>query len=63
LVLGRFLDPVLERRVMSVARRYRTAAWTAQQVVDTFPDDSAPPYLLRDRDSIYAHHRYVRRAD
>ena len=30
-----------------------TAAWTAQQVVDTFPDESAPAYLLRDRDRIY----------
>src|SRR2546428_961510 len=30
-----------------------TAAWTAQQIVDTFPDDSAPSYLLRDRDSVY----------
>src|SRR5260370_3251627 len=30
-----------------------TAAWTAQQLVDAFPDDSAPRYLLRDRDSIY----------
>src|SRR5205814_7826345 len=30
-----------------------TAAWTAQQIVETFPDDSAPRYLLRDRDSIY----------
>src|SRR5438445_8835624 len=30
-----------------------TAAWTAQQVVDAFPDDSAPSYLLHDRDSIY----------
>ena len=29
-----------------------TAAWTAQQVVEAFPDDSAPRYLLRDRDSI-----------
>ena len=25
-----------------------TAAWTAQQIVDAFPDDSAPSYLLRD---------------
>ena len=32
-----------------------TAAWTAQQIVDTFPDDSAPAYLLRDRDRIYGH--------
>jgi transposase InsO family protein len=32
-----------------------TALWTAQQIVDAFPDDSAPAYLLRDRDSIYGH--------
>ena len=31
-----------------------TAAWTAQQIVEVFPDDSAPRYLLRDRDSISA---------
>jgi transposase InsO family protein len=30
-----------------------TAAWTAQQIVEALPDDSAPRYLLRDRDSIY----------
>jgi hypothetical protein len=30
-----------------------TAAWTSQQIVEAFPDDSAPRYLLRDRDSIY----------
>ena len=30
-----------------------TAALTAQQIVEAFPDDSAPRYLLRDRDSIY----------
>jgi transposase InsO family protein len=30
-----------------------TARWTAQQIVDAFPDDSAPPYLLRDRDQVY----------
>ena len=29
-----------------------TAAWTAQQIVEAFPDDSAPRYLLRDRDGI-----------
>jgi putative transposase len=32
-----------------------TAAWTTQQLVDAFPDDSAPSYFLRDRDSIYGH--------
>ena len=30
-----------------------TAAWTAQQIIEAFPDDSAPRYLLRDRDSVY----------
>jgi putative transposase len=30
-----------------------TAAWTAQQIVHAFPDESAPKYLLRDRDSVY----------
>ena len=30
-----------------------TVEWTAQQVVNAFPYDSAPKYLLRDRDSIY----------
>src|SRR5213594_4037641 len=44
------------RRVLHFnVTEHPTAAWTAQQVVDTFPDDSAPPYLLRDRDSIYGH--------
>jgi len=30
-----------------------TAAWTAQQVVEAFPYDERPRYLLRDRDGIY----------
>jgi hypothetical protein len=30
-----------------------TAHWTAQQIVDAFPNDSATSYLLRDRDSVY----------
>jgi transposase InsO family protein len=30
-----------------------TALWTAQQIVEAFPDDSAPSYLLRDRDRVY----------
>jgi transposase InsO family protein len=40
-----------------------TAAWTAQQVVEAFPYDERPRYLLRDRDSIYDHgfRRRVRR--
>jgi putative transposase len=31
-----------------------TAEWTTQQVVDAFPWDEAPRYLLRDRDRIYS---------
>jgi putative transposase len=33
-----------------------TAEWTAQQVVEAFPWDEAPRYLLRDRDRIYGTH-------
>lgn len=32
---------------------YPTAQWTAQQIIDAFPYDEAPRYLLRDRDSTY----------
>ena len=30
-----------------------TAEWTAQQIIETFPDEDAPKYLIRDRDGIY----------
>jgi putative transposase len=30
-----------------------TAAWTAQQILEAFPDDTAPRNLIRDRDQIY----------
>jgi len=30
-----------------------TARWAARQVIDAFPYESAPRYLLRDRDAIY----------
>jgi putative transposase len=32
-----------------------TAAWTAHQLVESFPEETAPKYLLRDRDAIYGH--------
>jgi putative transposase len=32
-----------------------TAAWTAQQMIEAFPDDSTPRWLMRDRDAIYGH--------
>jgi putative transposase len=42
------------RRVLHFnVTEHPTAAWTAQQIVDTFPADTAPSYLLRDRDAIY----------
>src|SRR2546425_6777484 len=44
------------RRVLHFnVTEHPTAAWTSQQLVDAFPDDSAPRYLLRDRDSVYGH--------
>ena len=30
-----------------------TAEWTVQQIIEAFPDDQAPRFLIRDRDSIY----------
>jgi putative transposase len=42
------------RRVLHLnVTEHPTAAWTAQQIVDAFPDATAPSYLLRDRDAIY----------
>jgi transposase InsO family protein len=42
------------RRIVHVnVTEHPTAQWTAQQIVEAFPWDTAPRYLLRDRDSIY----------
>lgn len=42
------------RRIVHVnITEHPTAVWTAQQVVEAFPWDEAPRYLLRDRDRIY----------
>jgi len=30
-----------------------TAEWTAQQIIEAFPEESAPRFLVRDRDQIY----------
>jgi transposase InsO family protein len=32
-----------------------TEEWTARQLLEAFPWDTAPRYLLRDRDAIYGH--------
>jgi putative transposase len=42
------------RRIVHMnVTEHPTAQWTAQQVVEAFPWDEAPRYLLRDRDCIY----------
>jgi putative transposase len=43
------------RRIVHVnVTEHPTSAWTAQQLVEAFPEDSAHRYLLQDReDSIY----------
>ena len=39
-----------------------TAAWVTQQIVDTVPNETAPKYLLRDRDTVYGN-VFQRRVD
>jgi hypothetical protein len=42
------------RRVLHFnVTEHPTAVWTAQQIVEAFPEASAPKYLMRDRDRIY----------
>ncbi len=45
----------IERRHIAhfAVTEHATAAWAAQQVVEAFPWDTAPRYLLRDRDGVY----------
>jgi putative transposase len=44
------------RRIVHVnVTQHPTAARTAQQIIDAFPDNTAPRRLLRDRDAIYGH--------
>jgi putative transposase len=44
------------RRILHVGvTAHPTAAWTAQQLREAFPWDTAPHYLLRDRDGIFGH--------
>ena len=48
-----FEDSLLTRIVHPAITEHPTAAWTAQQVIDAFPYDTAPRWLVRDRDAIY----------
>src|SRR5215813_10711509 len=45
------------RRVLHFnVTEHPTAEWTAQQIVEAFPNDSLPKYLIRDRDGVYGKH-------
>ena len=60
-----FVVPTVRFKVLIVLLHHRrrvvhfnvtehpTARWTAQQIVEAFPWDEAPRYLLRDRDGVY----------
>jgi len=50
LVLSHERRPVVHFNVTE----HPTADWTTQQIVEAFPDDTAPRWLLRDRDAIYS---------
>jgi putative transposase len=42
------------RRIVHLAiTEHPSATWTAQQIIEAFPNDSQPRWLLRDRDAIY----------
>ena len=41
------------RLIHHAVTAHPTAEWIAQQIVEAFPWDQAPEYLLRDRDSLY----------
>jgi putative transposase len=44
----------LRRRIVHFnITEHPTATWTAQQVINAFPDDTAPRWLHRDRDRVY----------
>ena len=41
------------RRIHFNITAHPTAPWTAQQIVEAFPYDQAPRFLIRDRDGVY----------
>ena len=47
--------PVHDRRrvVHFNVTEHPSAQWTGQQIIEAFPWDTAPAYLLRDRDAVY----------
>jgi len=61
-ILFAFVVLSLDRRkvVHFNVTQHPTAQWTAQQIVEAFPYDTAPKYLMRDRDGAYGDY-FVRR--
>ena len=50
----KFVDSAINRRIVHFAvTAHPTAGWAAQQLREAFPWDSAPRFLLRDRDRIF----------
>ena len=47
------LDHGRRRLVHRAVTAHPTAEWIAQQIVEAFPWDKAPEYLVRDRDAVY----------
>ena len=47
-VLGHYRRRVIPFNVTE----HPTARWTGRQIMEAFPDDTAPRYLLRDRDKV-----------
>jgi putative transposase len=45
------------RRVLHFnVTQHPTAEWTAQQIIESFPEEAVPRYLIRDRDGVYGSH-------
>jgi len=55
---------VIERRRprprLQIAERILWVWLSTQQIVEAFPDDTAPRYLLRDRDKVYGEDFHMR---
>jgi hypothetical protein len=55
---------VIERRRprprLQIAERILWVWLSTQQIVEAFPDDTAPRYLLRDRDKVYGEDLHMR---
>jgi len=49
-------EPMRRRVLPFNVTQHSTAEWTARQIVEAFPWDTAPRYLLRDRDAVYGTH-------